>query len=222
MYRWAREFSNEKAPDGRPSNEHLASENRRLRREVEFLKKASRYFASQQSTHARLFAAAIRRTRCGKRRVRRLMRTAGLKGIPKKRHRQRRPRRTDRNIPDLLHRDFSATHPNLVLGTDITEFATGDGKFYLFVIKDVYDGTLATWKTSTRTTAEWVTSTVKLALAKQPVTNGTILHLNNLPFSKAFFKFFAFFKYFSLCCFVEGSAPIPPKYENFHETTVWL
>ena len=48
LYRWAREFSNEQAQDVRSSNEDLASENRRLRREVEFLKKASRYFASQQ------------------------------------------------------------------------------------------------------------------------------------------------------------------------------
>ena len=88
------------------------------------------------------------------------MRLAALSGVPKKRRRQRRPGRVDENIPDLLRRDFSATQPNLVWVTDITEFATGEGQLYLCVIKDLYDGTLAAWKTSTRPTAEWVTSRV--------------------------------------------------------------
>ena len=39
LYRWAREFSNEQAQDERSSNEDLASENRRLRREVKCFKK---------------------------------------------------------------------------------------------------------------------------------------------------------------------------------------
>ena len=112
----------------------------------------------------------------GKRRVRRLMQEAGLMGIPKKRRRQRRPGRIDRNIPDLVQREFSATEPNLVWVSDITELATGEGKLYLCVIKDLYDGALTAWKTSTRPTAELVTSTVELALAKRPVHNGTILH----------------------------------------------
>lgn len=53
LYRWAREMSNERVAAARPAYEDLASENRRLRREVEFLKKASSYFASQQSTGTR-------------------------------------------------------------------------------------------------------------------------------------------------------------------------
>lgn len=112
----------------------------------------------------------------GKRRVRRLMQAAGLMGIPKRRRRQRRSGRIDRNIPDLLQREFSATEPNRVWVSDITELATGEGKLYLCVIKDLYDGAIAAWKTSTRPTAELVTSTVELALAKRPVRNGTILH----------------------------------------------
>lgn len=49
LYRWSRELSTEQVETARPAYEDLASENRRLRREVEFLKKASSYFASQQS-----------------------------------------------------------------------------------------------------------------------------------------------------------------------------
>ncbi|MXZ56784.1 MAG: IS3 family transposase [Gammaproteobacteria bacterium] len=112
----------------------------------------------------------------GKHRVRRLMRLAGLMGIPKKRRRQRRPARSDRNLPDLLQRDFSAPEPNRVWVTDITELKTGEGKLYLCVIKDLYDGAITAWKTGTRPTAEWVTSTVEMALVKRPESRGAILH----------------------------------------------
>ena len=44
------------------------------------------------------------------------------------------------------------------------------------MIKDRYDGAIAAWKTSTRPTAEWVTATAAWALAKRPVSHGTIRH----------------------------------------------
>ena len=49
LYRWAREYSDEKMPADRPSYEELEKELRRTRRELDFLKKASSYFAFQQS-----------------------------------------------------------------------------------------------------------------------------------------------------------------------------
>ena len=60
-------------------------------------------------------------------RVRRLMRPAGIMGLPKQRRRPRRRGRVDRNIPDLLPRDFSATEPNQVWVSDLTELATVSG-----------------------------------------------------------------------------------------------
>ncbi len=112
----------------------------------------------------------------GQHRVRRLMRLAGFMGVPKKRRRHRRPGRSDRNLPDLLQRDFSATEPHRVWVTDIMELKTGEGKWYLCVIKDLYDGAIAAWKTDTRPPAEWVTSTVEMALVKRPESRGAILH----------------------------------------------
>lgn len=47
---------------------------------------------------------------------------------------------------------------------------------YPCVIKDLYDGAIAAWKTGTRPTAEWVTSTVEMALVKRPESRGAILH----------------------------------------------
>ncbi len=112
----------------------------------------------------------------GQHRVRRLMRLAGFMGIPKKRRRQRRPERNDRNLPDLLQRDFSATAPNRVWVTDLTERKTGEGKWSRYVIKDLYEGAMAAWKTGTRPTAEGVTSTVEMALVQRPESRGAILH----------------------------------------------
>ena len=114
----------------------------------------------------------------GIRKVRRLMRGAGLTGIPKKRRLYRKPVRTESNIPDLLQREFSAKQPNRAWVTDITEFRTGEGKLYLCVIKDLYDGMVVSWKTQARPTADLVVSTVKWAVAKCPRQEGiaTILH----------------------------------------------
>ena len=49
IYRWSREFSEANAPEGQPTYKDLEKEHRRLRRELDFLKKASSYCASQQS-----------------------------------------------------------------------------------------------------------------------------------------------------------------------------
>lgn len=106
------------------------------------------------------------------------MRSAGLSGVPKKRRPYRKPGRTDKNVPDLLQREFSAKQPNLAWGTDITEFRTGEGKLYLCVIKDLYDDTVVSWKTQARPTADLVVSTVQWAVEKSSRQDGkpTILH----------------------------------------------
>ena len=49
LYRWVRDSRADQPQAYRPSYEELEKELRRTRRELEFLKKASSYFASQQS-----------------------------------------------------------------------------------------------------------------------------------------------------------------------------
>lgn len=76
---------------------------------------------------------------CGRHRVVRLMQTAGLQGIPK-----RRFRRTTTSghklpvAPNRLNQDFSATAPNQRWVADITYVRTGEGWLYLAVILDLY------------------------------------------------------------------------------------
>ena len=47
-----------------------------------------------------------------------------------------------RTYPICCNAIFSATEPARVWVTDITELATGEGKLYLYVIKDLYDGAI--------------------------------------------------------------------------------
>ena len=47
LSRWCRELPESEATEGQPSYKEFEKENRRLRRELDFLKKASSYFASQ-------------------------------------------------------------------------------------------------------------------------------------------------------------------------------
>jgi transposase InsO family protein len=79
------------------------------------------------------------------------MRTEGLVGA----HghgRWRRGRPNTAPAPDLLERNFTAATPNERWVGDITEFATGDGKFYLAGILDLHDRTLVGWSMRERAT----------------------------------------------------------------------
>lgn len=111
-------------------------------------------------------------------RVRRCMQRAGLAGIPKRKPRSKRPRVGKSMVPDLVGRNFTATAPNVKWVTDITEFKTGEGKVYLCVIKDLYQGLVVGWGMSARATAEFVVDTVLLTLEKtqRPRSQPTILH----------------------------------------------
>ena len=86
--------------------------------------------------HAELAETGIR---CGRKRVARLMRTAGLEGC----HRRRSPQTTQRTpnappAPDRLHRHFVAAALNQLWTADITYIPTWTGFLYLAVILDVY------------------------------------------------------------------------------------
>jgi putative transposase len=87
--------------------------------------------------HAELSAAGMP---CGRKRIARLMRQAGLAGC----HR-RRPFHTTRRdpaaepAPDLVQRTFAASAPNVLWIADITYVPTRfDGFLYLAVILDVF------------------------------------------------------------------------------------
>jgi putative transposase len=86
--------------------------------------------------HAELVATG---TRVSRKRIARLMRTAGVCGVS----RRTRPRTTVRGAatrpaPDLVCRAFTAAGPNQLWVADITDVSTGAGFLYLAVVLDAW------------------------------------------------------------------------------------
>ena len=76
---------------------------------------------------------------------------------------------------DLVGRDFTATAPNTVWLTDITEHATAEGKLYMCAIKDVWSTRIVGYSISDRMTAELAVAALRNAIGlRDPVT--TIVH----------------------------------------------
>ncbi len=92
--------------------------------------------------------------------------------------------------PNLLNRDFSATKPNQKWVTDISYIPTKQGFLYLSVIRDLYDNSIITYKTSTEQNTNLVLSTIRAAKKKEKVTAELQLHSDQgfQYTSQAYFK----------------------------------
>ncbi len=76
---------------------------------------------------------------------------------------------------DLVDRKFSATAPNLLWLTDITEHWTAEGKLYLCAIKDVYSGRIVGYSIDSRMKASLAVTALRNAVIRRnPV--GTVVH----------------------------------------------
>jgi hypothetical protein len=104
-----------------------------------------------------------RGVRCGRKRVARLMRTASLCGIYR-----RRRRRTEPAAPvhgDLVQRRFVADRPDRLWLTDITEHPTREGKVYLAAVLDVYARRIVGWSMADHLRSELVVDALEMAPA---------------------------------------------------------
>ncbi|SEG49180.1 putative transposase [Thermomonospora echinospora] len=110
-----------------------------------------------------------------RKRVERLMRIAGLQGLPRRKgHRNLAGQAT---AEDLLHRDFTATAADRLWLTDITEHPTTEGKLYCAAILDAYSRRIIGWSIDKRQTSELVVAALAMAVARRNPHNGsTILH----------------------------------------------
>ncbi|HKC94334.1 MAG TPA: IS3 family transposase, partial [Nitrospira sp.] len=115
--------------------------------------------------------------RCGRHRVARLMRRAGLRGVPQR----RRWRRKAAGVPPAgtqnhLERDFTATAPNTKWVTDITYIRTAEQWLYLCVVLDLYSGLVVGWSMSPRQDRQLVVQAVLMAVWQRPDRTPVILH----------------------------------------------
>jgi putative transposase len=116
--------------------------------------------------------------RVGRKRVARLMRSAGLVGC----HRRRRKGLTRRDpqaapAPDLCHRQFSPPEPDRMWHGDSTELPTDQGKLYLVAILDGCSRRAVGHAIGEHPTAELAISAVELAVSRRQVDpDGGLVH----------------------------------------------
>ncbi len=116
--------------------------------------------------------------RCGKNRIRRLMRERGLEA---KQKRRRRPCTTQSNPALPVAANLLAVVPapngiNQQWVSDITYIATQEGWLYLAGTLDCYSRRLVGWQVSTSLESEVVLSAARRAFAGQQPARGLIYH----------------------------------------------
>ncbi len=123
--------------------------------------------------HAELAADGIS---VGRKRIARLMRAAGLKGISRRKWVRTTQRAKDaRPAPDLVARDFKAEAPDRLWVADITYIPTWAGFLYLAVVLDVFSRRVVGWAMATHLRTRLVLDALDMALVqRRPV--GVIHH----------------------------------------------
>ena len=120
--------------------------------------------------HRELLAKGIR---CGRHKVAKLMRRAGLKGCPKKRYRAKSAPALSQN---LLNRQFAASEPNRRWVSDITQVSTGKGWLYVAAVMDLCSRRIVGWSMSRYNTRHIVVAALKMALMSRRPRPGLIVH----------------------------------------------
>ncbi len=76
---------------------------------------------------------------------------------------------------DLVQRDFTATAPNLLWLTDITEHPTGEGKLYLCAVKDVWSNRIVGYSIDSRMKSRLAVAALDNAVARRRAGGGSDL-----------------------------------------------
>ncbi len=134
----------------------------------------SRQTYGSPRVHAELRALG---SRCGRKRVERLMREAGLEGCMRGRRKQT-TRRNGRAVAarDLLQRDFVATRIDKVWVADITYVPTREGFLYLAFILDVCSRRIVGWAMESHLRTELVVDALQMAVWRRRPAPGLVHH----------------------------------------------
>jgi putative transposase len=110
-------------------------------------------------------------------RVARLMRTNGIRGISRRRGFVVTTRRDARQpaAPDLVQREFVADGPNQLWVADMTYVPTWAGFIFLAIVLDVWSRRIVGWAIGEQMTAELVLAALNMAL-QQRKPDGVIHH----------------------------------------------
>ena len=115
-------------------------------------------------------------TRVSRKRVARLMASAGLTGVTR-RKKVKTTRRSPEAIPaqDLVNRNFHRAAPNVLRVADITYVPTWSGFLYLSVVIDAFSRRVVGWAMETHLRTELVLKALEMALSQRRAA-GVIHH----------------------------------------------
>jgi putative transposase len=146
---------------------------RELLTEIRRVHQASKGVYGSPRVHAELVAEGVP---VGRHKVAQLMRSARLRGCPKRRYRtttQRDP--SHRVARNLLKQDFTADRPNQRWASDITYIPTRQGWLFLAVVMDLYSRRIVGWSMSRWSDRRLVVNALRMAVkARRPA--GPLIH----------------------------------------------
>lgn len=131
-----------------------------------------RYGASR--VHAELRAQG---QQCGRKRVARLMRSAGLRGRGKRKYRVTTD--SDHALPlaeNVVQRHFEVSEPNTVWAADISYVWTREGWLYLAVVIDLFSRRVVGWSMGERLTTALPLAALKMAFERRRPSPGLVHH----------------------------------------------
>lgn len=145
-----------------------------LTQKIHEIHQRSRETYGYPRVHAELCALGVR---CGRRRVARLMRKAGIRGCMRGK-KKRTTRRDPRAVPalDLVNRDFRATAPDKLWTADITYVRTDEGFLHLAFVLDVYSRRIVGWSMATHLRTELVVDALEMAVWRRKPAAGLVHH----------------------------------------------
>ncbi|MCR4437203.1 MAG: IS3 family transposase [Eubacteriales bacterium] len=114
---------------------------------------------------------------CGKKRVERLMREAGIQAIQKRKFKVTTDSR--HNLPvaeSILNREFTANNPNKRWVTDITYISTDEGWLYLAAVMDLYSKRIVGYSMQKYVTRELVIEALHMAITNRRPDPGLVIH----------------------------------------------
>ncbi len=141
------------------------TEDGRLLEHVQAAHGASRGTYGVPRIHRELRAAGVR---VGRKRVARLMRSAGLRGVSRRKRVVTTVRQAGaRPAPDLVQRAFTAAGPNQLWVADITYIPSWSGFLYLAVVLDAWSRRIVGWAMETHLRTTLVLAALDMAVRQR-------------------------------------------------------
>jgi putative transposase len=115
--------------------------------------------------------------RVGRKRVERLMKTAGISGLQ-----ERKRGRTTIRVPgvrvadDLVERDFKPAAKDVLWIADVTYLRTWEGWLYLAAVQDAFSRRIVGWSMADNMRAELVVDALQMAVSRRRPKPGLIHH----------------------------------------------